>query len=189
MASKEGDRFVLLWYGNRKWRDLNRICCPSPKVYLYNVYFIFINLQKSFSVGVSAVREGGVFQSFTILIVYVFFSSIYPSYNLAVSLTYCYMLCWSENRKEVQGGRDLRRSLVKPPAQSRVSCEMGLGCSRLYAVPSCKPLRMEAEQPLCATYSTAWISSWWKSFSLYLVWISLVPTYAHCVSSSCHALL
>lgn len=98
------------------------------------------------------------------------------------------MLYWSQNHK-VQGGRDLRRCLVKPPAQSRVSCGMGLGCSRLYPVPSCKPLRMETEQPLWVNCSTAWFSSWWKSFSLNIVWISLVSTYAHCVSSSCHALL
>lgn len=38
--------------------------------------------------------------------------------------------------KIVQDGRDLRRSLLQPPAQSRVSYKDRPDCSRLYPVSS-----------------------------------------------------
>lgn len=99
------------------------------------------------------------------------------------------MSYWSQNCKKVQGGRGLRRSLVKPSAQSRVCCEMAVGCSRLYPVPSYKSVRMETEQPLGQCIPLLDSLHGEKAFSLYLVWISLVSTYAHCVSSSCYRLL
>ena len=40
-------------------------------------------------------------------------------------------------------------------------------------------------QPLWATCSGAWLSLWWRCFSLYPVWISLVSTYVLCLPS-CH---
>lgn len=83
----------------------------------------------------------------------------------------------------MQVGRGLRKSLVKPPAQSRDSCSSGLdlgGCS--------KPLRWETAQPLWATSSIVWLSSWWKFLLTSCLNIS-VSAYILCLSSSCHTSL
>lgn len=56
-----------------------------------------------------------------------------------------------EGRGQKNSGwrRDLRRSQVQPPAQSRVIYGVRLGCSGLYLVGSCKTPRMEgATTPL-----------------------------------------
>jgi len=49
----------------------------------------------------------------------------------------------SQNHKTAQFGRDLRRALVRPPAQRRVSCGVRPGCSGLYLVASWKLSGME----------------------------------------------
>ena len=40
----------------------------------------------------------------------------------------------SQNHKITQAGRNLRRSLAQPPAQSKVDEEVSLGCSEIYGI-------------------------------------------------------
>ena len=61
----------------------------------------------------------------------------------------------------IQPGKDTRRSLAQPPAQSRVRNEIRPGCLELSPVRSWKCL--------WATCSKAWLSSWWKSLSSQLM--------------------
>lgn len=73
--------------------------------------------------------------------------------------------------------KDLRRFLVQPHAQSRVSDGVWPGYAGLCQDRSWKSLTMETAQPLWAHCSTAWLSSWWERLSLYqalLVHVELV---------------
>lgn len=84
--------------------------------------------------------------------------------------------------------RDLGRSSSPSSwaTQKRVSYEVGTGYLRLYPDWPWKCPRIKTAQPLRAAWSTAWLSSWWKSVSLYPVWISVVSIYAHCLLSCWH---
>ena len=74
----------------------------------------------------------------------------------------------SYDPRMILAGRGLRRSLVQGPAQSRVSSCVRLGCSGLYPVWAWKSPKLETAQPLSATCSPFWLSSWRKNISLSL---------------------
>lgn len=61
-------------------------------------------------------------------------------------------------------GKDLRGSIVQPPAQSSINEETGSGCLRLYAAWSCEHWRMEAAQPLWAMPGWPYVQSETLSF-------------------------
>lgn len=65
----------------------------------------------------------------------------------------------------IQAGRDLTKSLVQPPAQSRVSSAVTPGCSGLYPVRAWKWPKLEAAHPLSATCSPSQLLSQWKNSS------------------------
>ena len=81
-------------------------------------------------------------------------------------------------------GRDLKKSLDHPSAQSRVNSKGRPGYSGLYPVGSWKPRKVKTAQILWATYPTASRSPWGKTFCLYPIWTSLVWAYVCCLSSS-----
>lgn len=64
-------------------------------------------------------------------------------------------------------------SVIQPSAKSTVNIDFRLGYSGFYPVCSWKLPRMETTQLLWAACSTAWLSSWWKGLSKYLIWTSL----------------
>lgn len=61
---------------------------------------------------------------------------------------------------------------------------MRSGCWGLYPVFKTSQDFNTTAQPLWATVSNAWLSSWWKGFSSYLAETSLFSVYVHCLSSS-----
>lgn len=75
---------------------------------------------------------------------------------------------------------------VQPPAWTRLSHEVSPDCSGLHPVRSWKVLRMGTVQ-LCLWHCLTVLME--KSFSLYIVWTSLVSAHACCVFSSHHELL
>lgn len=80
----------------------------------------------------------------------------------------------SQDHMITQAGKELRWRLAQSHAQARLALRLLKALSS--RVPN--PPRMEAAQPLWATRSTAVLSSWWKGFSLCLVWTTLVSSYA-----------
>lgn len=83
----------------------------------------------------------------------------------------------------IQVGRKFRKLLVQCPVLSRVSYKSELHCWRSYPVVSQKTSKEEMAQPLQATYSSAWLSLWWRCYFLYLVWTSVVSPYTLLLSS------
>lgn len=60
---------------------------------------------------------------------------------------------WAYSHSVIHAARDLRRSRVPPPAQSRASSEIGVEWSVLFPTPS--ELRLDTRQPPWATYPAA----------------------------------
>lgn len=68
-------------------------------------------------------------------------------------------------QKVIQAGRDLRRSLFQPAAQSRVDHEIRGGSSGHCFARSGKPRRLETVQPLWAACCNAGLKEWGSSTS------------------------
>lgn len=72
-----------------------------------------------------------------------------------------------QGHRIIQDGRDLRRSLVQPPAGNRIICEIRLGSSGIYPAGCWKPPNMHKP------FSTDASLSLWEFFFLsYPVWTS-----------------
>lgn len=69
---------------------------------------------------------------------------------------------FSRDQKKIQAGRDPRRALVQPPGWNH---EARTSCSGLSPDRSGEPPRMEAAQPLQATFPTAYCPHREKAFS------------------------
>lgn len=80
----------------------------------------------------------------------------------------------SWNHRIIQVGRNVRRFLIQPLAQSRLLRDL-----------SRRVLKTSKEVPL-ATSSIAGLLSWWISYSLYFILTSFISTCGHCPSSSHH---
>lgn len=108
--------------------------------------------------------------------------------SMVLPIFFAFHLAQSQNRRKIQLGRDLRISLVQPPAQFRVSEEVKPCCLGLYPIGLQKIPGMETAQHLGATCSTAVLSSWGKrfpfisslNFSLQLMLIISLPATMHC---------
>ena len=72
---------------------------------------------------------------------------------------------------------DLRRTLGQPPAPSKVIDEAKCSCSGFYPACSWKPPRMETARLLWAACCHVWSAAGGRTFSLCLVWTSLVCIY------------
>lgn len=65
-----------------------------------------------------------------------------------------------QDERMIQGGRDLRRSLVQSPAHSWVTFEARSGSSGPHPVTAWKQnLQRQSAQPRCASHGTAWLFS------------------------------
>lgn len=94
----------------------------------------------------------------------------------------------SQNHRVIQVGRDIRTSLIQPPAQSRAalgSDKVAQGFIR-FSVESFEGRMLHN---LSRSLLQCLISLLWRSFSLYPVWIPLVSTYICFLSFSCCATL
>lgn len=117
--------------------------------------------------------------------------------ELCNHLPWCFFFSYAQ--RIIQVGRDLRRFVVRPPDQSRVSAEVRPGCSGYYSIRSWKPPRMETVQPFRTACSHAWPSLMVKKFFLIpsmdlpffeFCFVFFHPSAMVCIlSSSCHALL
>lgn len=81
----------------------------------------------------------------------------------------------SQDNRIIQVGGDLRRFPVQLKG-GEASCKDRWGCSGLYPIKLWNHPGMETAQLLWATWSTAWLPSLWKSFSLNPVCSHIVPS-------------
>ena len=96
---------------------------------------------------------------------------VFSSYQVIIHRK-IHWLSWkiTKEHRTIQVGRDCVRSLVQTPSQSRPSSGVRPDCSGLESVGAWSPPRTEMAQPPGVTRSTAILSSWGNSLSLYSDW-------------------